>query len=646
MNVGWRFPLTDGGREDGYNDPGMAHFGGSHLGSLTRETIQNSLDAKIGSEKPVEVVFDLQKFRGDAIGRKELHKHVSECLPLARMDGDPKAVQELERAASILDNEEITFLRVADYNTLGLDEARWKALVKSQGTSYKSDRSAGGSHGIGKYAPFNVSQLRTVFYWSEYEEVAYCQGKAVLMSHDGPGGRTQGTGFFGEVKDCRSMKGRDVPAEIRDVEDRRSAPGTSLWIAGFGHERDWQPHVARSVVENYFCAIADGQLKVLIDTEGTSLFAHWDLNHSTISDALDGLVTAMGHEEEGEPLREAQTFYRVLYSRESGADVVKDLEDPDLGHCRLWIRVEEGLPSKVGLVRKTGMLITSRQNKLLRFPTLRDFAAVLRFESDKGNALLRDMENPAHDQFEPDRLLPDEKRRRRARRALNRVTEWVRHELREAASPPAIGASEVVSELAHLLPDIEPDDAFGEGNGTDRRFGGGEVIELRPTRRTRSASLPDDTADDTGDDTSLDEGERGEVARSGTGEKDHDDDADNDRGSAESVSSNGTTGGGRVRRPLAIKDVRLLPQAGEDLRLCFTPLVYAKGVRIELAEAGDSSVVVRSDLCVVTSHGEVPMREYRLDFEKDCRSVVHVRGEAKWRQRAWRLQAMVSPEEA
>ena len=75
------------------------------------------------------------------------------------------------------------------------------------------------------------------------------------------------------------------------------------------------------------------------------------------------------------------------------------------------------------------MLITAKQDKLLRFPGLQDFAAVLRFESEQGNELLRDMENPAHDQFEPERL--DEGRRRRGRRALNRVVSWVRRELRD-----------------------------------------------------------------------------------------------------------------------------------------------------------------------------------------------------------------------
>jgi hypothetical protein len=38
--IGWRFPPTNGGRVDGFNDPGIANFNGAPLSSLARETIQ------------------------------------------------------------------------------------------------------------------------------------------------------------------------------------------------------------------------------------------------------------------------------------------------------------------------------------------------------------------------------------------------------------------------------------------------------------------------------------------------------------------------------------------------------------------------------------------------------------------------------
>ena len=631
--IGWRFPLTDGGTEDGYNNPGMAHFGGSPLGSLARETIQNSLDAKTDSADDVQVVFDLVRVKGSGLGQEQLVQHVSACLPVAENAKNDRAVQELRRALSLLDKKEITFLRVADYNTIGLDGERWKALVKSQGSSYKQDRVAGGSHGIGKYAPFVVSQLRTVFYWSMSGTTKCCQGKAVLMSHDWPGGTTRGEGFFGITEGCEKLQGRDIPKDIEKVEERRDSPGTSLWIAGFADERGWQSRVAKSVVESYFCAIAEGRLEVLVEPEsGDSMFDHWQIDNNTLADTFDGLLRA-NFDDDGDALEEAYAFYRAL---ESGESIVKELEDKDLGHCRLWILVEEGLPRKVGLIRKTGMLITSKQDKLLQFRNLQDFAAVLRFEAEKGNELLRDMENPEHDQFEPDRL--DDADRRRGRRALNRIVEWVRRELREVAAVPTTGTPEVVSELARLLPDIEPDESFGDGEGVEQGFGTKDVIQLRPIRRTRNASLPDESGDDAGDDGERQEGSAGPIERQreGNGGVPGGAGGDEDR-----TGDSGAAGGGRARSAVSFSDFRLLAGAGDGIRVAFTPTEDAKAVRLDLAEAGDSNVVRRSDLRVVVPGGVVALAAHSLDFKAGQRIVLEVVGDEPLDGRAWRLQPVI-----
>ena len=118
-DIGWHFPLTGGGREDGYNDSGMAHFGGALLGSLAREVIQNSLDAKTGSADRVQVAFDVAKIAGEELGKAQLAEHISRCLTIAESENDPKATSELKRALALLSENQVTFLRVADYNTLG-----------------------------------------------------------------------------------------------------------------------------------------------------------------------------------------------------------------------------------------------------------------------------------------------------------------------------------------------------------------------------------------------------------------------------------------------------------------------------------------------------------------------------------------------
>ena len=71
-DIGWHFPPTNGGRVDGFNDPGIAHFKGSPYSSLARETIQNSLDARATSDQPVHVSFEMIELSPEDVGQAEL----------------------------------------------------------------------------------------------------------------------------------------------------------------------------------------------------------------------------------------------------------------------------------------------------------------------------------------------------------------------------------------------------------------------------------------------------------------------------------------------------------------------------------------------------------------------------------------------
>lgn len=359
--IGWNFPPTGGGRVDGWNDPGMAHFDGSPLASLARETIQNSLDARqLGM---VQVSFELARIDDpDAIGQDQLDFAVRQCLD--EVGDDAKAHSELEKAAETLSGDSLTFLRVRDYQTTGLHGKHWHALVKQQGASEKDTRGAGGSFGIGKYAPFVVSPLRTVFYWSRFEfdgaQVEQCQGKAVLMSHrDMDGEETQGTGFFGLTDGCREVRGGAIPRQIAATEEG-NGNGTSLWIAGFEAGADWQLRAASSVIENFFSAIADGRLEVTLETnkvmDERGLMGIERSNLETWFDLLAD-ANAEGRDED-DALAESRAFWEIMQGDDA---VLSERDDPDLGRCILYIKVADGLPGKVALIRQTGMLITSDQ---------------------------------------------------------------------------------------------------------------------------------------------------------------------------------------------------------------------------------------------------------------------------------------------
>ena len=626
--IGWKFPPTHGGSSHGYNDAGIAHFEGARLAGLARETIQNSLDARASEDEPVHVTFELQEIDTDStLGLSDLAETVQHCIQAEDLSDKEKS--EFSRGERLLRASKLTFLRVVDRNTTGLQGDNWRALVKRLGTSRKVP-GAGGSFGIGKSAPFSVSPLRTVYYWSRFvgegglPNVKF-QGKAVLVSHDRGNGETQGTGFYGKTHDCSHLSEREIPDVIGRLENHPGrGNGTSLWIAGFDGSSGWRNRVGRSVVENFFCAIQEGKLSVLIEPKGSGENDDSDLleiDAESVDRWFTELLSDSGvQDDESAALKEARVFSNILRERPCSCEK----EDQDLGHCRLWIEVGDELPSKVALIRGAGMLITSQQKGLVRFPGTRSFAAVCRFESEEGNELLRRMENPEHNQFEPDRLPPEDYTR--GRRALSRVLKWIRDSIKEVAAPDASEAT-LIDELADLLPDIEPDDAFGPNGEGEPEFGRDAVIHLKPRRRTLSPS------------SDLDGGNNGGEDDDGEGDKSTD---PGDGSASGRAASSGApkSGGSRGRESIIVERVRYLPSTSDLCRygVVFTPISDVSSASFSLAEAGDSNAIERSDLKVAKPDGsQIALSDYRDELTAGRRYRLDVVAEQPITGRAWRL---------
>lgn len=593
--IGWSFPPTNGGVASGVNDPGIAHFTGEPMDSLARELIQNSLDARDSAEIPVHVSFEVRDIDLDQIGRDELSRAISSCIEELTEEEQHKDLQILLEVQSCLEEKSVPCLRVSDRNTTGLKGQTWKALVKSQGVSRKYGiEGAGGSHGIGKYAPFVVSRLRTVFYWTCFEEagVSYekFQGKSVLISHENEDGKeTQGVGFYGVKNDCLELT-ESIPNEFRVYDtDSNPVPGTNVTVIGYREANDWRSKIARSVITSFFFAISSNRLTAIIEPgDDDDLF---ELEESTLEDwfrYLEGIGNKESNDSEVCSLEDAHHFWTL-----SKDDPTSELQDPDLGHCKLWVKTEEGLPSMVGLVRGTGMLITTKQDKLLRFPRFQDFIALCVFEDSHGNELLRQMENPRHDQFEPNRLQDEEQIR--GRKALRRITDWIRDEVRKRAGPPEGGKMEVLSELATYLPDYHPEELFestvpdGEESKSEGGFGQKIAVTLRPIRRRTTSTVIDEGIEEDDNLGGSNYGEKGSGGGGGgTGVE---------AGVGARKGGTGDKGSRDLKHLIRISALRLLPVEGTDQTYILSFLAHESGeVKLDLYEAGDSYHRVRNDI--------------------------------------------------
>jgi hypothetical protein len=227
----WSFFQNLGGQESGFHDAGVETFKGNLERYLAREVIQNSLDARDDSNKPVLVRFELLQLAASSIPDfKNLAATFVRCADYWK--GVQKTKEFFERAQKLARAKTVTALRIGDFNTRGVtgtDTERtdcWYSLIRCSGSSSKST-GEGGSFGIGKNAPFAASQMRTVLYstMTKNRDLAF-QGVAKLVTHVHPeGGNAQHIGYLGGPSGSSVRNKKEISADFV-----RSKPGTDLII--------------------------------------------------------------------------------------------------------------------------------------------------------------------------------------------------------------------------------------------------------------------------------------------------------------------------------------------------------------------------------------------------------------------------------
>ncbi|MBQ6654341.1 MAG: hypothetical protein IJM79_02330 [Erysipelotrichaceae bacterium] len=383
--IQWRFPSNDYGENKGINDTGVAIFRGTPLSSLAREICQNSLDA--ARETTIRVVFDMFSIPSDRIpGKDVLIDTFNRCLAFWSSQ-KAKATKEFFTAAlNSICKDECTVLRISDFNTTGLTGSRepintdWTNLTKSSGASDKKG-TAGGSYGIGKFAPFACSDFSTVFYstYDENEECAY-QGVSRLVTFTREDGQnTQGVGYFGEEKNTPVYEQLWLdPNFKRENGDF----GTDIYIIGYKYGgQNWQKDIIVSILNGFLGAIWNEKLEVCV--------GDIDINKENLKEIMD-------------EYRDDLTGYTDKYYEVLTSDNTKwDTEDfLGLGEVSLGLLLGvQDTPTRIAMIRKTGMKIMDKD----RLPGHVPFMGVMFINGDSINERLRALENPEHTRWEPER---------------------------------------------------------------------------------------------------------------------------------------------------------------------------------------------------------------------------------------------------
>lgn len=467
--IQWRFPSNDHGETKGYNDSGVATFRGTPLKSLAREICQNSLDAaREETGKTVRVDFNVFSVPTESIPGIDVLKDVfNRCLDFWKVQKAVATKEFYTNAIKMAEKNTCYFLRISDYNTVGLTGTKekintnWINLTKSSGASDKKG-TAGGSYGIGKYAPFACSDFSTVFYstYNEDEEVAF-QGVSRLVTFKREDDETtQGIGYFGEEKNTPVYEQLQIePGFSRQSGDY----GTDIYIASYKFaDGDWQKDIIISVLDGFLGAIWKEKLIVNV--------GNIEISKETLQDVIDTYRDDLTNYTE--------SYYKVLIS-----DETQWIEENIMGFGKVKLGILVGeldAPRRVAMIRKTGMKIMDRD----RLPGHAPCVGVMFIEGDELNKKLRETENPEHTEWQPDRA----KNPMAARALIREIRRFVNKTIEKLVSTGGGNEIDAVG-VGAFLPDIsdEPQDQAKEEVVSDKIV---EIEVKASKKRTKSGDEP------------------------------------------------------------------------------------------------------------------------------------------------------------
>lgn len=400
MGNTWRFPGNGYTQDQGLDTSDMETFKKDPIASLARELCQNSIDARKQNAKgPVKIEFKSFSVKRDQIPQVELiEKQILACKET--WETNQKISDQLEKMSVQIKKEEIHCLRISDFNTKGLvgvsggDNTPWHYMIHGSGLSNKSATS-GGSKGIGKFATFVTSQFNTVFYSTvtEAKETGY-QGICKLCSakQEGTTEKTIGIGYFGS-----SVKNEPISGEFNIDKNykRNGKTGTDIFILGFKNPANWKADIISKILESFISAIVFEELEVIVD----DIIINKDNLKNIVYD--EALINKSSR-------KTIVSQYLLLTDQEHRYEDTIDFKE--LGKAKLYLMEfdmeHENLATNGCVMIRYPLMKIRDIEKITTLPC----SAMCIIEDNKLNAILRNIENPQHTNWEFNRIEEDARR--------------------------------------------------------------------------------------------------------------------------------------------------------------------------------------------------------------------------------------------
>lgn len=423
LEAKWSFAGRGAGQIQGFNVAGLQWFADDPVGKVVREICQNSIDAAINSDEPVRVAMALREVNSASIIQLAgLPTYLDAALDAASKQNQEDAKSYWSNAKHLMNQQKIRMLEFHDFKTKGLTGPTdysienagtpWIGLVMASGVNVASNDAAGGSFGIGKSAPFVLSGIRSVFYYT-HEVVGNERrfiGSSVLQSIDVPSVHPeeparQGFGNFGMVESgsfVRPLLNDEIPKWVAEGRERYgTGSGTSVIVPGIPATLTAKEFANKAVVAtiaNLYASVKFGILEVEIES---------DLRILIDKSNVDSLLTDVIAGKYGAPSEFTMDQLSSAITVRDG--VSSEMHIPRFGDVKLYLRTGgDTVGQNVGIARTNGQLITRRPPSLLSFGHLglQPFDLFVYVNHEGAAKTIRAFEPPSHDSLVLDKA-PD-----------------------------------------------------------------------------------------------------------------------------------------------------------------------------------------------------------------------------------------------
>lgn len=625
----WKFPNGQGLTPKGVNNPSIEIFLDNVAESLTREVLQNSLDAKDKSkEEAVKVTFDFFEMPTDNILNIESIKDeaLPKALELWAEKNNKDTLDFLNHFSEVLYAPKVSVLKISDYNTTGLNEKKYDSLVLGDGYSEKDDTDSAGSKGIGKAAPFAASDLRMVFYNTLANEgTEKSVGVMNFVSF-----KIKEENFITQERATYVNTETDYIAEQQTFgypERRNDEFGTDIFIIGLKDYGKWTQNIILSTLNNFLLAIIQGKLVVQV---GKSEI----INDSTVHSLMNSIYeeNTLSGDTKAQFLK-TYRFYEVLTSEQT---LHFDLDErfikypfvKDVADAKLYLLQHEPANRTVLQTRAAGMRIYERN----RVSGNINFSGVFQALGKELNEYLKDLENANHDTWSVDRK--QGVAHLEAANFLKDLLQWYKNKVQEAFAD--IGTDVIDAFGVNDLLPLNEQQAKGEkkkkDSGIKNNFEDFSFSRKNNTTQTLDSNKDDDLLKNVLEAIGLGDGDASGNGgkRKGQGGGDS---PDTNYGHGENPGDKGTNGEGeevitnkekRVGPSTSIKlKIIELNAAEGKYRIVGKVLKKSKALEIELKSIGANGVTYPLKVVeVASSSNEVTIKRNAVRLENLSKNII------------------------